>query len=559
MKQKAVKPGALGLVSEATRKLFSVLREEKKEIWLLYAYAIISGLINLSLPLGVQAIITYLMGAYLSTSLVLLIVLVIAGTFFVGLLQLFQLSIVELLQQRLFMRSTLEYAFRIPLLRLASTGKYLFEELANRFFDTLTLQKQVPKLLMDLSAAILQMFFGLILISFYHPFFAFFSLLLILLLFLFFRYSGPRGLASSLEESEEKYRIAHTLQSLGEDHWWYRSLKPFRSGLRRIDSMLKRYLDARNSHFRVLRAQYRVLILFKTLIISILLIIGGNLVLGGQINLGQFIAAEIVIILILGSVEKMLLSMEGIYDVLTAVEKVAKVPELPIDAPEGYVGEVPEKLEFRNAVFRFGNRTICRGLNLNLNLRSNRYWISKDPRLRTLFIRTLQGAMDPHSGAVVVDGVNLSDWNLLEWRQHVQSIEIISPMGGRSLSEILEVNGDSERKKQVIELMELLELRSTFEEFGLSMEDPISPLWWFNNDQVRWKIGLMRSVLNEAHLLLFDLHQFPQGILNAEKFSRLQEFTTANWWVFGDDDLTLSGLKREDLDAEIREKGGDHA
>src|SRR5690606_12104604 len=111
------------------RKLFGILEDEKKEITLLYTYAILSGLVSLSLPLGVQAIITYLMGAYLSTSLFLLITLVIGGTLFVGVLQLFQLTIVEELQQKLFMRSTLEYAFRLPILRLRKTSSYLYDEL----------------------------------------------------------------------------------------------------------------------------------------------------------------------------------------------------------------------------------------------------------------------------------------------------------------------------------------------------------------------------------------------------------------------------------------------
>jgi len=44
----------------------------------------------------------------------------------------------------------------------------------NRFFDTLTLQKGIPKILIDFSSASFQIFIGLLLISFYHPFFVFF-------------------------------------------------------------------------------------------------------------------------------------------------------------------------------------------------------------------------------------------------------------------------------------------------------------------------------------------------------------------------------------------------
>ena len=52
-----------------------------------------------------------------------------------------------------------------------------------------------------------------------------------------------------------------------------------------------------------------------------LLILGGILVMEQMMNIGQFVAAEIIIIMVLASVEKLILSLETIYDVLTSLEK----------------------------------------------------------------------------------------------------------------------------------------------------------------------------------------------------------------------------------------------
>ena len=54
---------------------------------------------------------------------------------------------------------------------------YYPPELANRFFDTLTIQKGLSKILIDVPTAILQILFALILLSFYHPFFIIFGVL----------------------------------------------------------------------------------------------------------------------------------------------------------------------------------------------------------------------------------------------------------------------------------------------------------------------------------------------------------------------------------------------
>ena len=44
-------------LATAIRRFFSVIRIEKKEVSAIYFYAVLSGLIQLSLPLGIQAII----------------------------------------------------------------------------------------------------------------------------------------------------------------------------------------------------------------------------------------------------------------------------------------------------------------------------------------------------------------------------------------------------------------------------------------------------------------------------------------------------------------------
>lgn len=558
MKDKIESKRPKNLITNATRKLVAVLEGEKKDIWLLYIYAVLSGIISLTLPLGVQAIITYLMGAYMSTSLVLLIALVISGTFFIGVLQLFQLSIVEVLQQRLFMRSSLEYAFRVPLLRLHTTGKFLFHELANRFFDTLTLQKQVPKLLMDLSAALLQMLFGLILISFYHPFFAFFSLLVFLLLFLFFRISGPRGLASSLEESEEKYRIAFFLQKLGFESTWFKASNPFKSGLKKVDAMLSNYLDARKKHFRVLRSQYQVLILFKTLIISILLIIGGNLVLEGQINLGQFIAAEIVIILIMASVEKLLLSMEGIYDVLTAVEKVAKIPKLEIDQPEGYASvDMPSKIELHGVEIELAKRFSLP--DMEISLEESIAWEGGSDLQKGAFIASILGHIPLNQGNIRIDGLVLAELNLMVWRQRINQVSAAGMIENVSLAEYLEIETDSEKMMLAQRYCDLLGISKRLDSFGLTLRDPLNPTWYFNKVLFLWQVGILRSLINGPKILIIDLDSLPQTILKEVDFESLIAENTHHWWVFGCKAEQETSLKRYVLEAIMLEKGEGHA
>ena len=55
------------------------------------------------------------------------------------------------------------------------------------------------------------------------------------------------------------------------------------------------------------------------------------MVISEEINLGQFVASEIIIILILSSAEKLFSGIETTYDVLTGVEKISKVTKKEIE------------------------------------------------------------------------------------------------------------------------------------------------------------------------------------------------------------------------------------
>ncbi|HEU4606860.1 MAG TPA: ABC transporter ATP-binding protein, partial [Chitinophagaceae bacterium] len=175
------------------RRILELLAYERKDITAIYFYATFSGLVQLSLPLGIQSIISYVMGGSISTSLVLLIILVVGGVAIQGLLQVNQLKIIEKIQQQLFVRYSFLYAYHLPAVNLREVDAYYMPEQVNRFFDTVSLQKGLSKLLIDIPTASIQILFGLILLSLYHPIFIFFSISLITILFLLLRYTGNKG------------------------------------------------------------------------------------------------------------------------------------------------------------------------------------------------------------------------------------------------------------------------------------------------------------------------------------------------------------------------------
>lgn len=327
------------------QRLWRLLKPDSKEIKNVYVYSIFNGLVNLSLPLGIQAIINLIQGGQMSTSWIVLVVIVVMGVAATGILHILQLRITENLQQKIFTRAAFEFAYRIPRIKMEALYKYYAPELMNRFFDTISLQKGLSKVLIDFSSATLQVAFGLLLLSFYHSFFILFSIGLLLIVYAIFRFTTKKGLKTSLKESKEKYKVAHWLEELARTHSTFKLAGRTDLPLQRVDKHVGDYLEARESHFKVLVGQYSLMVLFKVLVATGLLAIGGILVMEQQMNIGQFVAAEIIILTVMSSVEKLILSLETIYDVLTSLEKIGQVSEMEIEETEGidFCNECTEK------------------------------------------------------------------------------------------------------------------------------------------------------------------------------------------------------------------------
>ncbi len=405
------------------QRLFRLLSEDRKDIYYIYIYAIFIGLISLSLPLGIQATISLVSGGVVFSSVYVLIGLVIAGVLAVGGLQVMQITLVEYLQRRVFTKAAFEFAFRVPRIKVEALTKVHTPELINRFFDILTIQKGLPKLLIDFSSATIQILFGLLLLSFYHPFFVFFGLLLVGLLVLIFFLTGPRGLQTSLKESKFKYKVVYWLEELA------RTLNSFKlSGnttlpTRKTDYNVNNYLKNRKAHFSILVYQYIFFILFKALVTGGLLIIGTILVIQREITLGQFVASEVIIILILNSVEKIIMYLDIVYDMLTAVDKIATVTDLPLEKSGGF--NLPRKdkgmkIITKNLSYRYAHAGYAlKDINLNIEPGECVCIAGVGGSGKTTLTNTLAGLHTGFEGSITMDGFSLRDLDLTNLRDMI--------------------------------------------------------------------------------------------------------------------------------------------
>ncbi|MEI8259858.1 MAG: ABC transporter ATP-binding protein, partial [Deltaproteobacteria bacterium] len=131
------------------QRLRALVRLERDEIYVVLVFAIAIGLLSLVTPVAVQALVNSVAFGSLLQPLVVLSVLAMAGLTFAAVLRAVQARVIETLQQRLFVRVALDVAHRLPRARADALDHSHGPELANRFFDVITIQKTASAFLLD--------------------------------------------------------------------------------------------------------------------------------------------------------------------------------------------------------------------------------------------------------------------------------------------------------------------------------------------------------------------------------------------------------------------------
>jgi len=516
------------------QRLTRLLELDKKDVRQIFYYAIFAGLVGLTLPLGIQAIINLIQGAQVSTSWIVLVVLVTLGVAFGGILQLMQIRITENIQQKIFTRSSFEFAYRFPKIKMSELHGIYPPELANRFFDTLTIQKSLSKILVDYPTALLQIIFGLILLSFYHPFFIIYGFLLVILVYILLKYTAERGLETSLKESKSKYKVAHWLQEVARSIVSFKLSGRTSLALQKNDKLTSEYLTYRENHFKVLISQFIQMIGFKVLVTAGLLVIGGVLVLNQEMNIGQFVAAELIILIIIGAVEKLITGLESFYDVFTSLEKLGNVVDKEL---EPHTGERPFhptenfSVEFENVTYEVPGRSrpIIDNVNLKISGTCTVLLKGDNGSGKATLLRLIAGIMPPSKGNIFINNTDLRGVYLNYYRSHLgQSLTEETPFEGTLRDNI--TFGDPEiSDDQIYWALEKSGLNSFLKKLSNGLQTTIYPEGRQLSYTVSKKIVLARSIVRKPKMLILKepLDQFDEA-----EALRIMDFLTdpSNGW-----------------------------
>lgn len=407
------------------RRLLALMRPESTELWTIAIFSAITGLLYLALPLAVNAFISNLSfgtrsGPFLqglvALGAVLFLCLAVAAA-----LRGLQHVVAEVIQRRIFVRLGSDLAHRIPQVDLGAMDRVHAPELVNRFLDVITVQKSASMLLLTGINLVLGAAIGLTVLAFYHPFLLAFSIVLVAALGAIVFVGGRRALVTSIGESKRKYEVVDWLEELARHPRVFKGPGGAELATGRAEELVRDYLHARRSHFRILLRQIASLLGLEVLAATLLLVIGGWLVLDQQLTLGQLVASEIIVSAIVASISKLGKQFEAWYDAVAAVDKLGHLLDLPLERAEG---ECPATVDGPARVVvtdlahaRLGGRPTFESLDFEIAPGERLAILGDRGSGTSSVLEVILGMRRPHHGAVSVDGLDVRSWHLPSLRR----------------------------------------------------------------------------------------------------------------------------------------------
>ena len=520
-------------------RFLQLLSLDRWEIVVIGCFALTSGLLTLAVPVAAQALVNTIAQGLFIQPLIVLTGAVFIGLAFSGILKSLHFIVSERVQHRLFARLALRLT---DLLRKLEPQPFLAQggvEKINYFFEIANVQKSWQKLLLDVPVALVDMLLSLAFLAFYGSTLWMLSLGVLgfsaVIIFLL----GFRGLTTSIYESKAKYRLADWLQEMAHNFGAPLRSSPSSYWLKTTDEHVCAYLKYRRSHFNVLLRQTVAFYALRAVVTSLFLGLGGWLVVQKQLSVGQLVAAEIVLLNLLKASEKHITSTASYYHLLTGLDKLGHLNDLP-EADPGTV-ELPASTQ--------GLQVVARSLSFQYSDHHkliDQICFSVEPGERVSLVGAegsgkstlaalLAGQLMAPFGSLEFDGIDAELLRKDSWASQVAWLNDREELFEGSLEENLRL-GRSSTPHDLRWALQVSGLHEHLPWLPRGLKSDIAPAGRnLANSQIE-RLLLARAVLTRPRLMLMDrplesLDPERLRVLIKQLFDKANRWTLINFWV----------------------------
>lgn len=435
-------------------------------------YSIAISIFTLAVPISVQVLIEAVANTTLMRSVVVLAMVLLSVLALSGFLVALQIWAMEIFERRLFARMTSEISLRLIYADHQAIQRVNRDDLMNRFFEIMNVQKTLPPLAVGGSTLLLQTLVGYVVVSFYHPVFFAFSLAHALLFYLIWRIVDQQAIESAIDISSAKLGMADWLESISRSNHFFKGRRTIEYALRRTKAHAESYIHQHRRHFRFSFAQAVGLLTLYAVASAMLLGIGGWLVIIGELSLGQLVAAELILGAIFAGLAGFHYYLELYYDLCAGLQKLShfySLPLEPVDQPrvevrEGTVRLLDVSYRYRERVYRMNAQFPARSCTLVAARSGGTVAVLRD---------LLSRFCEPDAGRIEIDDHDIRDIHVHDLRDRVHFLGDAMMIEG-TIADNLGIADPQASRVAMRKALESVGLSDVLDELGDELDERIA-------------------------------------------------------------------------------------
>lgn len=440
-------------------------------------YGIAISLLTLAVPIAVQTMVNTLVNiaslrAIVTLSIILFLTLAVSAG-----LSALRTRTMEYFERRIYARLSAEVSLHTIYARHEFFAGRRNTDITNRYFEIIILQKNIPFLLVDGCALLLQLVVGFTLVSLYHPALLMFNAFIILIVILFWKLWGRGATNTAVELSHAKYEMSKWLDSLAYAHEFFKSTRHIDYALKRTDELTGDYVKSHKKHFSFTFSQTIAFLMLYAVASAVLLGLGGWLVIIGQLSLGQLIAAELILAAILFGLSKTTEYLKFYYEMCGAADELGQVFDVPQETTENrdhFTSSGNGKSLIFDKVVTESNKIEC---HFNFNLPENAKVLVEAQKISLHYsiIHLLKRNIQPNQGSIQLAKCDLNDFDVYQLRQDVIVIDR-APIVECTIEDYLRMSKPNASNMEIRSVLNQVNILEDVERLPNRLKTLLSPL-----------------------------------------------------------------------------------
>lgn len=404
--------------------LIDLVKPETHYLIVAMIYGIAIALLTLAIPIAVQTLVNTISNIASARAVTTLSLLLFGILLISGLISALRMRLMEYYERRVYARLTTQLSLRTILAPHNFFEGRKNSGITHRYFDIMIFQKNIPSLIVDGFAIVLQMLVGFTLVSFYHPALFTFNLILLGILYLIWKVWGGKAKETAIGLSNAKYKTAKWLNSIASAHEFFKSNRHLKYAAQQTDKHISEYIQNHRSHFKYTFTQAVMFLLLYAAASAALLGLGGWLVIQGELSIGQLIAAELIMSAVFFGLSRFSVYLKLYYELFGAADKIGHALSIPQEELNPFSSDcttIVADLECSGLLLEhFDSR--CE-LNVNIPSGAKLYVFTEFNWRQRKLVNFLKCYEKPNKGWIKIGGIDISDYDIYELRQMIATVD----------------------------------------------------------------------------------------------------------------------------------------